>query len=80
MRISTEPERQSEAIRYVQDRICNLRTAIRLCDYAEDPYGNLVYEPGSYPEEKQMLSESLREWEKLLYLLMGQMPFDFHDR
>ncbi len=79
MRITTEQERKAEAIRYAQKKIYDLRAAIHLCDYAEDPYGNLVYEPGSYPEEKQGFTDSLREWEQLLYLLTGETPFSFID-
>ena len=44
MTIQTEQERNAEAIRYTQERIRELRTMIRECDYTEDVDGNPVYE------------------------------------
>ena len=79
MRITTEQERTAAAIRYAEEQIRDLQSAVRLCDYAEDVDGNLVYEPGSYPEEKRELSAQLRDWEKLLSLLTGNLPFGFID-
>ena len=75
--IYTEQERKAEAVRYVGERINNLRSAIHLCDYYEDIDGNLVYEPGSYPQEKRELQASLREWETLYMLLTGGLPIYF---
>ena len=79
MRITTEQERLEAAKAYAQERIRDLRAAMNLCDYAEDINGNLVYEPGSYPDEKRELSERLWEWEKMLTLLSGALPFSFMD-
>ncbi len=59
MTITTEQERTAAAIRYAEEQIRDLQSAVRLCDYAEDIDGNLVYEPGSYPEEKREFSAQL---------------------
>ena len=49
------------------------------CDWSEDVDGNPVYEPGCYALEKRELSAYLREWEKMLSLLTGDLPFSFYD-
>ena len=77
--IKTETERRAEAIRYVQERINDFRAAVNLCDYAEDVNGHLVWAPGSYAVEKSQLMAFLHEWERMLSLLAGGLPFNFMD-
>ena len=79
MTITTEQERKNEAIRYVQTRIFELRAEVSMCDWAEDADGNLAWAPGSYPDERRELLAALREWETLLALLIGSVPFNFRD-
>ena len=75
--ITTESERSQAAIRFVQERIDNLRAEIRQCNYSEDVDGNPMWAPGDYSEEKQLLTAALREWERMLTLLQGGLPFCF---
>ena len=75
--IQTETERRAVAIRYAQEKIRDLRAAVNLCDYGEDVDGNLVWEPGGYALEKSQLTAFLHDWEQMLSLLSGDLPFNF---
>ena len=79
MIITTEQERLQASEAYAQERIRDLRAAISQCDYSEDVNGYPVWDPGCYPEEKREYTARLREWEKMLGLLTGNLPFSTPD-
>ena len=67
--IENEASRKEAAIQYVEDQIQDLKRCIGECDYIEDVNGNLIYEPGSYAEEKREYNHQLIRWECILKIL-----------
>ena len=77
--VKTEAERKPAAIAFVKGQIEELDRNIRECDYVEDVSGNLIYEPGSYPDEKHEFQHTRRQWEIMLNLLTNEPPFSMLD-
>ena len=75
IRITSETERQEAVIRFVKEQISELEKCIMECDYSENVNGELVYEPGCYPEEKRQYQQEKRRWDILLDMLTGEAPF-----
>ena len=77
--VKTEAERKPAAIAFVKGQIEELDRNISECDYVEDVNGNLIYEPGSYPDEKRQYQHTRRQWEIMLDLLTNEAPFTMLD-
>ncbi len=77
--VKTEDQRIPMTVSFVRDSIADLDREIRDCDYMEDPYGNLVYSPNCYAEEKRMFEAERRKLEIILNLLTREPPFSVMD-
>lgn len=77
--IKTEADRMPAAIAYARSRLDELNSKIKECDYVEDVNGKLIYEPGSYSEEKREYEHEARQWEIMLRILEGKTPFSTLD-
>lgn len=77
--VKTEAERKPAAIAFVKSQLEELERNIKECDYVEDVSGNLIYEPGSYPEEKREYQHEKRQWEIMLDILTNEAPFTMLD-
>lgn len=77
--VKTEAERKPAAITFVKGQIEELDRNIRECDYVEDVSGNLIFQPGSYPDEKREFQHTRRQWEIMLNLLTNEPPFSMLD-
>ena len=77
--VKTETDRKQEAIKFVKGQIEELDRNIGECDYVEDVNGNLVFMPGSYPDEKREYQHEKRQWEIMLNLLTYEPPFTMLD-